>query len=40
VLLEQMQARIDLLPQPQFIDHQMDRADAPQFTALAFSAIS
>ena len=29
VLLKQMQPRVDLLPQPQFVDHQMDRADAP-----------
>jgi hypothetical protein len=29
VLLEQMQPGVDLLPQPQFVDHQMDRADAP-----------
>ena len=29
VLLEQMQPRIDLLPQPQFVDDQMNRADAP-----------
>ena len=29
VFLKQMQARVDLLPQPQFVDHQMDRADAP-----------
>jgi hypothetical protein len=35
-----MQPGVDLLPQPQFVDHQMDRADAPQLTALAFSAIS
>ena len=29
MLLEQMQPGVDLLPQPQFVDHQMDRADAP-----------
>jgi hypothetical protein len=28
VLLKQMQPGVDLLPQPQFVDHQMDRADA------------
>ena len=40
VFLKQMQVRVDFLPQPQFVDHQMDRADPPQLTALAFSAIS
>ncbi|MET0252597.1 MAG: hypothetical protein ABW214_00995 [Terrimicrobiaceae bacterium] len=29
VLLEQMQPGVDLLPQPQSVDHQMDRADTP-----------
>ena len=29
VLLKQMQPGVDLLPQPEFVDHQMDRADAP-----------
>ena len=28
VLLKQMQPRVDFLPQPQLVDHQMDRADA------------
>ena len=27
VLLKQMQPRVDFLPQPQFVDHQMNRAD-------------
>ena len=29
VLLKQMQPGVDLLSQPQFVDHQMDRAEAP-----------
>ena len=29
VFLKQVQPRVDLLPQPQLVDHQMDRADAP-----------
>ena len=36
VFLKQMQARVDLLPQPQFVDHQMDRADAPAVYGPAF----
>ena len=28
VLLKQVQPRVDLLPQPQLVDHQMDRANA------------
>ena len=29
VLLKQVQPRLDLLPQPQFVHHQVDRSDAP-----------
>jgi hypothetical protein len=36
VLLKQMQARVDLLPQPQFVNHQMDRADASAVDRLGF----
>src|SRR4029077_17157006 len=36
VLLKQVQPRVDLLPQPQLVDHQMDRADAPALYSPGF----
>jgi hypothetical protein len=36
VFLKQMQPRVDLLPQPQFVDHQMDRPDASAVDRLGF----
>ena len=33
---KQVQPRVDLLPHPQLVDHQMDRADAPAVDSPGF----